>query len=237
MHEYAAHRLRENHSGLNGAVLGLHRQASDLRDALASDCLTWWPEIGIGYYPVAGSPYDQEYFDRFARQAEDAIGKRLMQSREEFVRKHYAGLLVDVGIGCGAFIKLRNALAGAAVTTGFDINPAGIYWLKSRGLWLDPYQERVRAITLWDVLEHIRDFRPLLANVESHVFVAIPIFTDAHHVLRSKHYRKDEHFWFFTRDGLVNVMGGLGFRLIDESNMETDAGREDIGAFAFERKS
>jgi hypothetical protein len=90
-------------------------------------------------------------------------------------------------------------------------------------------------MTLWDVLEHIPDYRPLLANVRQWLFVSLPIFRDAEHVLRSKHFRTDEHCWHFSRNGLVYAMKLCGFALVSESSFETDLGREDIGSFAFRR--
>jgi hypothetical protein len=79
--------------------------------------------------------------------------------------------------------------------------------------------------------------RALLANVREWVFVSLPIFRDAEHALRSKHFKPDEHCWYFTRNGLVFAMQTCGFALVSESNVETDLGREDIGTFAFRRVS
>ncbi len=152
-----------------------------------------------------------------------------MRQRVAFVGQHYRGTLVDIGIGSGAFIEARED------TYGFDINPAGVAWLKKKCLWFNPYDRSFPAASLWDVLEHIADFRPLLANVEEWLFLAVPLFEDAEHVLRSKHYRKDEHYWYWNRRGLVTMLGDLGFDIVADSNMETHAGREDIGAFAFKR--
>ena len=152
-----------------------------------------------------------------------------MRQRVSFVGQHYRGTLVDVGIGSGAFIEARED------TNGFDINPAGVAWLKKKCLWFNPYDCSFPAASMWDVLEHMSDPRPLLANVEEWLFLAVPLFDDAEHVLRSKHYRKDEHCWYYTRRGLLNLMKELGFKLSSESNMEVYAGREDIGAFAFKR--
>jgi hypothetical protein len=205
-----------------------------LHDSIAGKYLQWFPELGIGYFPVTALPYDQAYFDRFARQANEPIGKKLMRLRCNFVEQHYRGKLVDVGIGSGAFVDKRNVLQPGS-TYGFDINPAGRAWLNERDLWLDPYDEFVPAASMWDVLEHMHDFRPLLANVCKWLFLSVPLFRDAEHVLKSKHYRKDEHCWHFTRRGLITVMKDCGFDLVAESNMETNAGREDIGAFAFKR--
>jgi hypothetical protein len=184
---------------------------------------------------VTECPYDQAYFDRFAEQADSPIGKRLMAGRVRFVAQYHRGGMVDVGIGSGAFVEKRNSIYQRS-TLGFDINPAGIAWLKERNLWRDPYADTtVPALSMWDVLEHMHDFRPLLSRASRWLFLAVPIFRDAEHVLRSKHYRKDEHCWYFTRRGLIGIMRGLGFVLAGSSNMETSAGREDIGAFAFRR--
>ena len=207
----------------DATVLKFPRTPS-LYDKLAERHLQWFPELGVGYYPVSGSPYDQQYFDRFARQADTPIGRKLMKQRVAFVGQHYRGTLVDVGIGSGAFIEARDD------TYGFDINPAGVAWLKKRCLWFNPYDRPVAAISMWDVLEHMPDSRPLLANVEEWLFLAVPLFDDAEHVLRSKHYRKDEHFWYWTRRGLVTDAGELGFKSLSESNMETSMPDEKTSA-------
>ena len=229
MHEHAA-RMQQDDPRPDATILPFPRPT--LHEHIADGRLQWFPEIGVGYFPVTESPYDQAYFDRFAEQADSPIGRELMAGRVEFVEQHCRGWLVDIGIGSGAFIERRNAIAP---TFGFDINPAGIAWLKERDLWCDPYDAAVPAVSMWDVLEHMHDFRPLLANVRQWVFLAVPIFRDAEHVLCSKHYRKDEHCWYFTRRGLVAMLHELGFDLIADSNMEIYAGREDIGAFAFRR--
>ncbi|KQU77711.1 hypothetical protein ASD12_18090 [Mesorhizobium sp. Root102] len=209
----------------------------DFFDACAARQLTWWPELGIGFYPVEAGiePYDAAYFERFQQQADTLIGRALMQARVDFVSGHYQGGLVDVGIGSGAFIERRNSVA-SETTFGFDVNPVAEAWLRQRGLFIDPYRERVPAVSLWDVMEHIPDFRALLARVSEWVFVSIPIFRDGQHVLCSKHFRKDEHVWYFTSDGLIRAFDDCGFDVVSSNRMETDCGREDIGTFAFRRR-
>jgi len=200
-------------------------------------CLTWWLQHGIGYYPVeAGhAPYDQDYFDSFDRNAQTELGRALMQARFNFVERHYRGTLIDVGIGSGAFVELRNQRGRS--TYGYDVNPAGLAWLEQRMLLVDPHLVSFDAVTLWDVLEHIPDFQSLLANVREWVFLSLPIFRDAEHALRSKHFKPEEHCWYFTRNGLVFAMQTCGFALVSESNIETELGREDIGTFAFRRET
>jgi hypothetical protein len=227
MHEYVA-QLRQDDRRSSRTIRPLVAQFQGRR-------LTWWPQLGIGYYPVEVGiePYDQAYFERFDRQAQTSIGRALMVARHDFVERHYQGILIDVGIGSGAFVALRRRYQ--RVTYGYDVNPAGMQWLDKRMLLVDPYLVPFPAMTLWDVIEHIGDFQLLLANVLDWVFLSLPIFRDAEHVLRSKHFRPDEHHWYFTRDGLLFAMKLCGFALVSESTVETELGREDIGTFAFKR--
>jgi methyltransferase family protein len=204
-----------------------------LVEQFATRRLTWWPQLGIGYYPVEAGlePYDRDYFDAFARNADSFLGQALMQARVDFVARYYHGPLIDIGIGSGAFIEARKEL-----TTGYDVNPCGIEWLQSRRLFADPYAGLFEAASMWDVLEHMPDYPRLLVNVREWLFLSLPIFRDADHVLRSKHFKPLEHCWYFTAQGLVIAMAQCGFALVAESDFETGLGREDIGSFVFRRR-
>src|SRR5262245_66683282 len=174
MHEHAS-QLRQADRRSAGPILSLAAQ-------FARGRLTWWPELGIGCYPVeAGlAPYDRDYFERFDQQARTELGRALMQARFNFVEQHYRGTLIDVGIGSGAFVELRQNRRRP--TYGYDVNPAGIEWLQQRMLLVDPHLVAFDAATLWDVLEHIPDFRSLIANVREWLFLSLPIFRDVEHV-------------------------------------------------------
>lgn len=197
----------------------------------------WFHDIGVGYYPVQESdaPYDADYFKRYQAQADTPMGHALMKSRLDFVRRHYkGGDLLDVGIGCGAFITWCHQQGQKC--KGFDVNPAGREWLERRGLWQSPYEYHADAVTLWDVFEHIPNFSPLLeCGVGEWAFMSLPIFRNAHHARGSKHFRTDEHYWYFTPEGLREVMAAHGFKCVEEHREETVLGREDIGSFAFRR--
>ncbi len=209
--------------------------AVSLFDEMTRGRLTWWPRPGVGWYPVETGmrPYNQAYFDRLRDMAKTELGLSLMRARCAMVERHCRGVVIDVGSGCGAFIDERRKWR--RTTYGYDVSPASLEWLESRQLLIDPHLVPFHAATMWDVLEHIADFRLLLANVRDWLFLSLPIFRDAEHVLESKHFRPTEHFWYFTRDGLVSVIQSLGFELIEENDKETKLGRQDIGSFAFRR--
>lgn len=217
-----------------------------LRGALDGQ-LVWLPEAGMGYFECefgATPPYDADYFRRYQKQADTCIGRALVRHRAELV-KRWCDLalsygperpLLDVGIGAGTFLE---ALWSEGVyAAGFDVNPAGVEWLKGRGAYRNLYgPEPFDVVTFWDALEHIRDPRPALAACARWAFVAIPIFRDAEHVLASRHYRKDEHYWYFTRAGFRRFAEAQGFEVVDIVATETALGRDDIETFVLCRRA
>lgn len=222
-------------AALNPLLNGQNPLLTDLR----RDHLTWLPEAGVGYYEVRGEAYDQAYFDRYASQADTAIGQRLMDARCDVVWRHWTHEVLDVGIGCGAFLNARAVWRVGCqrpLDMGYDVNPAGVAWLKARNLFGDLYNGRWDAVTFWDVLEHMRDPRPALAACRKFAFVSIPIFRDSAHVLASKHFRRDEHYWYFTREGFIAFARSQGFEVLEISLAETVIGREDVETFVLRRR-
>jgi hypothetical protein len=209
-------------------------------DDLSPGQLAWFPALGWGYYEVEGAPYDQGYFDRYAAQADSRVGRSLMAARVRLVKSWLgdvafsAAPVLDVGIGSGAFIEAAWGAGCDAV--GYDVNPAGVEWLTGRGLFRDLYADGpFQVVTFWDALEHIRDPREALAACSGWVFVSLPIFRDAEHVLRSKHFRRDEHYHYWTRSGFARFADACGFRVLDITATETALGREDIETFVLRR--
>lgn len=230
--------LRQDDPGAGGAVRDLGTESgrqplNPLLARLSTRCLVWLPERGCGYYEVEDPRYDEVYFDRFAEQAETPIGKRLMAFRTELVNQYTSRLVVDVGIGSGAFIKTR----GSSITHGYDVNPKAIAWLQRDRIWIDLYANKVPAATFWDVLEHIREPEKALAQVLHHAFVSVPIFRDPAHVLDSRHYRKDEHYWYWTRAGFIRFANECGFAVDDILATESAIGRDEIETFVLVRES
>lgn len=199
-------------------------------DYLAGPSLVWWPERGAGFYPVTGQPYDHAYWERYRQLDETEMGRELTNARKLWVARWVGRIpasLLDVGIGGGAFVRSTGA-------NGIDVNPSALRWLRDQGkLWDETCP--VYAACFWDSLEHIADLKPLLDKVTTWVFVSMPVYRDVDHVLSSKHFRKDEHCWYFTHLGFLRFMLWHGFTMNGCSYMESDLGREDITTYAFRR--
>ena len=200
--------------------------------------LIWLPELEIGYYPVHNNPsipYDDEYFDKYVQYEKAEIGECLNKFRINLVNRYTKGLILDMGIGCGTFIKQRgNCL-------GYDICLKAVKLLKKEGLFYNPYHTDLEArgiegVTFFDSLEHIKYPERIFNKIKKQfIFISIPIFKGIRHILKSKHFRKNEHFYYFTQKSFIQFMKHYGFVLIELMDDEIKCGREDIYTYVFER--
>lgn len=177
-------------------------------------------------------PYDAAYFDKYVGYAGSPIAARINKGRVDFVDDMVGSgtEVLDIGIGCGEFILNRPC------TRGFDVNPAGVRWLKENGRYSEDFGA-FRAFTFWDVLEHVPSPQTYFEAMPDacHVFACLPIFDNLRAIRQSKHYRPNEHLYYFTASGFGRWMALHGFRLLDMATFESVAGRESILSFAFRR--
>jgi hypothetical protein len=175
--------------------------------------------------------YPAAYFEAFDVISRNKRGERLNESRVEFVESWWDGGLLDVGIGSGAFIMER----GMEKTKGYDVADSPRAWLKEKGLWRDPFDATVRAVTLWDSLEHMNNPKALIARVTHCLFISTPIYENAEVVLRSRHFKPREHLWYFTEWGLIGWLKEQGWELLERSRLEERFGRDSVGSYVFAR--
>lgn len=199
------------------------------------DELNYCYEHGIMYQRdmTTSVEYDKHYMETYVRLENTDIARKLNAGRKAITDKWCSSLL-DIGIGSGEFIK-----ASGLVVYGYDINPVAVRWLRENGLYKDPYAEmpKVNGLTFWDSLEHIPNPGALLYLVpkDYYAFISMPIFTDLTRVRRSKHYKPNEHYYYFTSNGMIKYMTDSGFSLVEMSDFETRSGREDILTFVFRK--
>lgn len=176
--------------------------------------------------------YGDAYFENYVAMEGQEIARKLNAGRVRLVDTH-AGperKVLDVGIGSGEFIKSRPN------TFGRDVNPKAITWLKRHGKLADDIRD-FNAFTFWDVLEHVEEpnryFRRMAEH--SYLFASLPIFKDLDDVRASRHYKPNEHLYYWTEQGFIDWMKLYRFRLLERSDLETQAGRDSILSFAFVR--
>lgn len=201
--------------------------------------LIWSQQDGVGFLEVQNAGvYDEAYFQRYRAMSQTPMAIALNGFRADLVRRHgfrmHAISLLDVGIGDGAFLRTLEADPWIR-RFGADVNPAGISYLEEHGQ-LGSLEETYDVVTFWDSLEHIRDPRWALRAAAKVAIVSIPIFNDVAHVLASRHYRPDEHYWYFTRAGFCAFADREGFDVVDVLATETALGRDGIETFVLNRR-
>jgi len=206
--------------------------------------LVWYPELEYGYFPVDDylatigqsetGIYDKAYFDKYKEYVCDDSNP-INDARKAFVDKFVPGLVgADVGIGCGTFVKSMGDH-----WYGFDVNPAGVEWLQQSQRYCNIYDTSrpptIEVMTFWDSLEHIKDLQSLFEVLPKHVFVSLPIFSSDEDILASKHFRKDEHFHYFTEPSFLRLFENHGYDCLDINDEESVLGRESIMSFYFKK--
>jgi hypothetical protein len=203
--------------------------------------LSWWENLGYGYFPVdeywkqhdlkESDVYSASYFQKYEVYEKQSCA--INDARVAFTELVLDGNIdpiLDIGIGSGTFVR------SSVKHYGYDVNPAGIDWLKKNGKWYDMYTMNGSiAYTFWDSFEHIKDLKEVMRVAPEYIIMSIPIFKDKEDVLKSKHLRFDEHFHYFTDRGIKDFMYDHGFKFLIQNDMEVKLGRESIGTYAFKR--
>ena len=193
-----------------------------------TDCLLWSEELGMGWHGRRPMDYSGPYFEKYQQLDATPMGEALTKARLDLVRRHFAGQVVDIGIGGGRFVTEAEAM-------GFDVNAEAVAWLKAQERYYDPYRHHAEAITCWDSLEHIPEPERLLDHVGEWVFGSMPIYLSQWDCLRSKHFKPGEHCWYFTQNGLIGWFARQGFGCVEINEKESELGRDGITSFAFRR--
>lgn len=202
---------------------------------MSKDLLLWDVKRDLGFYPVEGTWYDASYFQASIKNSKSPIAEDLNIFRASLVNSFTKGLVLDFGVGVGQFVHWRkNCL-------GYDICPQAEAWLRRESLFFNPYEEDldkrdVQGVTFFDSLEHLLQPKEILKRIsKQYVFVSLPIFRDRAHVLKSKHFKPREHYWYFTHRSFRAFIKEHGFKMLDCRNDEIFIGREDIYTFILRR--
>lgn len=180
--------------------------------------------------------YDAAYFAKVHAYEGTAISRAVNAGRIDLMDRYLAddAQILDFGAGSGDFV--RSARNSGFHMKGFEVIRETRAWLDKSGLFAQDVHA-FDAVTMWDVIEHMEDPELTMRAVRrgAHLFASVPVFEDLKRIRESKHYRPGEHLYYWTAQGFIDWMALYGFRLLERSAHEMDAGREAIAAFAFVR--
>lgn len=207
-------------------------------DAVADADLMLCQSRGVAYQSDMSAgrvEYGARYLAKIAAY-DQATAARVNAGRCALVQRHLPadGVLLDIGAGDGGFVRCARSWGIGAF--GFDVIPDAARALRADGLY-DDDPGIWDAVTMWDTIEHLEDPALTLRRVArgALLFASVPIFESLADIRASKHYRPGEHLYYWTAAGFITWMALYGYRLLEQSTHEVDAGRESIGAFAFRR--
>lgn len=178
--------------------------------------------------------YDDDYLLKF--EAYDPfISATVNAGRCAMLARHLSkgASVLDVGAGDGSFVRAARVAGFEAY--GVDPIPKAAHDLREAGLYADDPAE-FDAVTMWDVAEHMDNPGAILHPAPAFLFASVPVFDDFSQIRASRHYRPGEHLYYWSPQGFIDWVALYGFRLLERSAHETDAGRDSIGAFAFRKE-
>lgn len=180
--------------------------------------------------------YGDDYLAKVDAYDGTPIATAVNAGRVAMLQRHllpYSNVL-DVGAGSGAFA--REARKADFFAYGYEVIPQAVARLQTQGVYSDD-PKGCDAVTFWDSLEHMEDPEVWLRKMVKgqKMFASIPVFENLRTIRLSRHYRPGEHLTYWTENGFIEWAALCGFRLLEESRHEIEAGRESIGAFAFQR--
>ena len=193
------------------------------------------PERGVAYQTDMSviAPYEKEYFEKCLAYKGNEISTKVNSGRSALVRK-YCDEIIDIGAGTGEFIERFISDGGKA--KGYDANPYTVEWLRNNNHFSEEFGN-FNGFTFWDTIEHVKipEFYFKRIPKESYLFVSIPVFKSLSDIRKSKHYRPNEHLYYWTEEGFVEWMKMYGFRLLEKNDSESEAGRDGIKEFVFKK--
>jgi hypothetical protein len=207
---------------------------------------------GIVYQTDMSSPieYGKTYYENYKKLAQTEMGHKLNTFRANLVHSYGCKNVLDYGCGPGGFMDVWT-VSEYGQCDGYDINPYIISDLKEMNHWVQAEvlpdgsgvvfgsaQRPYDAVTFWDSLEHVRapSYTLSLTTPGQFVFVTMPIFTNFTALRWNKHFKPNEHFYYFTHHGIVSYFHDCGFEFLDATDEETKLGRCDISTFVFRRR-
>lgn len=155
--------------------------------------------------------YDAAYHKKFFDRAQTELGRRIYQTRWDFVQRHVpeGGRLLDYGCASGAFHK---AAPKGFLTEGYDVNPHTGF-----SKTLDLGFEHFEIVTMWDSIEHLHNpVGKIQELMPEWLFITTPNLESVRGDIHAwKHYRPGEHLYYFDCHSLREILEDTGYSIIE----------------------
>jgi hypothetical protein len=196
---------------------------------------------GVGRVPeIVPICFNGTHFESYEREAQTSIGKGIMRFRIKTVKqlvsyRRISTHCLDVGIRSGHFLrelKRTSDIQGQ----GIDVNNWSIQWLHANGFVCT--RDKFEILTFWNTLDHLTEPWLLWRNYKP-LFIAMTqtIFKNKEQIERHQHFKPQQHYWYFTRLGLLEFMERHGYGLVNSCNTEdVKWGQDNKMTFTFMRK-
>ena len=174
--------------------------------------------------------YSDDYFEPYLKTEQIHLLKRFSKRIKEIKAQVFPGMLLDVGCGAGFFLKLA-AETGYTVQ-GVEISQYAADYARNK-LRLPVFLGELEAaalpprsfdvITLWHVLEHVRDPRAFLAQVhallkdQGVLALEVPNIGSLAARISGTDWElmsPKEHFYYFTLATLRRYLEEAGFSIV-----------------------
>jgi len=152
--------------------------------------------------------YDKAYYLKYVKQAKSKLGKNIYKTRWKLITKYIKnGAILDFGCGPGAFNK---AGPDNFSKYGYDINPYCRFEKFPKVKFWD-------IVTFWDSLEHTPDFYGIIKKLNPKwIFLSCPNLESVKiPITQWKHYRPEEHLYYFDRHSLKVILELLGYQIVE----------------------
>lgn len=190
-------------------------------------------------YRVAGTASEKflDYRKRFAT----PLGQAINAWRAWWVTSIVGedATLLDYGAGVGAFISVMADKCGDlfwAEVNEFMRGDLAFHYLDFREY--RPGEDKPDAVTFWDVFEHLSDPWAVLEETGANTaFVTIPYIDEFDEPKNSKHYKPNEHQWYWTRVGFMLDAKAHGWvaEIHSDNPEERTFRREKVASFLLTR--
>jgi 2-polyprenyl-3-methyl-5-hydroxy-6-metoxy-1,4-benzoquinol methylase len=182
-----------------------------------------------GYEDLVGH-YSEEYFEPYLKTKAIHQRQRFGKRIKEIKQYAFPGTLLDVGCGAGFFLKLASETGYAA--EGIELSPYAVQYARQKlGLRVSQGElgeahfsdESFDIITLWHIIEHVRDPRTFLCQAHKLLrnngllAVEVPNIGSPLARIAGEHWELMaplEHFYYFNISTIKRYLTECGFTVL-----------------------